>query len=203
MEVIEFGPHVVKTSLSDDDFEKIRVLCEKAERPLNHILAGQIEYEKTFHNDVGQEFFEILEPHFQEYLKLWGVKRYDSNLNFDIRLDNIWLNKMVAGEYNPLHNHSGDVSFVLYVNVPEEIKQEENPTTSMPMGAIEMIYGKDTHGYPMNHFLDPTYSYVHTPQDNELLIFPAFLFHHVQTFRSNVERISLAGNFDFKITGES
>ena len=37
---------------------------------------------------------------------------------------------MKAGEWNPVHNHTGDISCVTYLKVPKEI-QEENKTSEL------------------------------------------------------------------------
>jgi len=200
MEVINFGPHVVKTSLKDSEFGIIKSLINEATNPINDTLAGQIKYENQFSPAAATAIYEIMLHKFVDYLDIWAEKVYDQKLRYSLKLDNLWLNKMVAGEYNPLHNHSADISFVYYIDVPEEIHEEENNTTAMDMGAIEFIYGKGS-GYEPNHFLDPITNYIQVPQANELFIFPSFLYHHVQQFKSDVERISIAGNLLMKIEG--
>ena len=56
-------------------------------------------------------------------------------------------------------------------------------------GAIQFLYGtQDRHG-------DYICSHTRFPKTNELYIFPANLHHTVMPFRSDVERISVSGNF--------
>jgi hypothetical protein len=199
MEVINFGPHLVKTSLDQKDFETIKQLSNETTFSMHNQLAGQIEFQKTFNYDIDNKILEILQPKFTEFLNSWQEKRHKPKLEYMFSLENVWLNRMKAGEYNPDHNHFGDISFVYYLDVPEEIHNEENKSSSMPNGAISFSYGKDVGGYPMGHFLDPVFDFVHVPKENELLMFPSYLYHSVQQFKSDVERVSLAGNAVFSI----
>ena len=40
----------------------------------------------------------------------------------------LWINYQQMNEYNPPHNHRGDLSFVIYLQVPEEIANEYRET---------------------------------------------------------------------------
>jgi len=89
-----------------------------------------------------------------------------------------------------LHTHTQCThSFVLYLQIPPEIKAERQSTlaeTKDP-GTISFHHGEKR----------KYYSDCHTffPEVGELFIFPASLKHMVAPFRSNVERVSVAGNF--------
>ena len=41
-----------------------------------------------------------------------------------MNLDKLWINFMKKGEFNPVHDHSGNISFVIYTSVPKEILME-------------------------------------------------------------------------------
>lgn len=194
MEIISFGPHLVKTNIDEKDFETIKELAKETSSSMHNQLAGKIEFQRKFDETVGNKIFNFFKPKFAEFLNSWQHKNRRPDLNYNFYLENLWINRMKKGEYNPEHNHSGDISFVYYLDVPEQIHQEQNSGMSVPHGAIYFTYGKDVGGYPMNHFLDPIFDYVHIPKQNELLIFPSYLYHTVQQFDSDVERVSIAGN---------
>ena len=107
---------------------------------------------------------------------------------------------MKQGEFNPPHNHSGDFSFVLYLQVPEELKKEDDAFKGQGSGpgTISFMYGEDQANIRTGYGI--------VPATNELWIFPATLKHTVPPFRSDVERISVSGNWfitdDMKKTKE-
>ena len=96
---------------------------------------------------------------------------------------------MKKGEYNPPHNHTGDFSFVLYLQVPEELKKEDQAFEGRGSGpgTISFIYGEEQKGISTGHGILPTI--------NDLWIFHSSLKHTVPPFRSDVERISVSGNW--------
>ena len=55
------------------------------------------------------------------------------------QLMSLWMNYMRAGEYNPFHNHAGSLSFVIYIDVPNEIYKEENPANGHAPGTITFM----------------------------------------------------------------
>ena len=106
----------------------------------------------------------------------------------------IWVNFMKQGEWNPVHNHTGDISCVTYLKVPKEI-EEENRTSELSSksntptaGKIEFLYGEDI-GFTRSGF-------IRQPREKDLYIFPAKLRHLVYPFKSKTERISVSVNFE-------
>ena len=111
----------------------------------------------------------------------------------------LWINYQQPGEYNPPHNHGGDLSFVTYLQVPEEIVKEH----------IETKHEHNNPGPGVICFdLGPEMPFsIHRigfmPKVGDIIIFPAWLQHYVMGFKSDVERISVSGKlkfttFDFK-----
>ncbi len=106
-----------------------------------------------------------------------------------------WINFQRSGEFNPLHNHAGDLSVVVYVDIPECIALENKNSiveTNMPSyGKIDFLYIKEG--------TEIVTKYSHQPKTGEIFIFPSLLLHTVYPFRSNVERISISFNiFDIE-----
>ena len=105
----------------------------------------------------------------------------------------MWVNYQRQHEFNPPHDHSDDLSFVIYLKIPEEIKKEyeEYKGKSSGPGGISFIYGEGNRQAI-------TYQ-AHFPEEKDLFIFPAWLKHYVAPFKSNVERISVSGNLASKV----
>jgi hypothetical protein len=98
---------------------------------------------------------------------------------------------MKNGEFNPEHIHDSDLSFVIYLQVPELLKQEREQYIgrSGGPGSIEFLYGED-----LNFFLT---SHTFFPENKDIFIFPGKLRHTVSPFKWNCERISVSGNLNF------
>ncbi len=106
-----------------------------------------------------------------------------------MKLDEVWINFMQPGDFNPPHNHfGGDVSFVLYLQIPDGLKEEygRNKKNNSGPGTIEFSYGQPDEWVITSHVI--------LPAQGDLLIFPAQLIHFVQPYKTPGERISLAGN---------
>ena len=129
---------------------------------------------------------------FKKYLDTYVVGynkwRQGSHILQKQKLKALWINYMKADEFNPPHDHYGDLSFVIYPNIPKELIEEnkEYKGRSCGPGAVTWMYGQGDHQYIK---VVPR-----MPETGDLFIFPASLQHWVFPFKSNVERISISGN---------
>ena len=108
------------------------------------------------------------------------------------QLLSLWINYMKPGDFNPPHDHSADLSFVIFPKIPPELIEENKKFkgTLQGPGGISFMWGDS-----VNHM---AISLVHQmPEENDIFIFPAGLRHWVFPFKSNVERISVSGNILF------
>jgi len=193
-----WGPHTIQSTI---DQEFIDLLKEKGDesRAKNldnrKTLAGQMDYEYYY-----KDFKEWFCPLFDPYISAYQVGAMEGGMNLfkkpviGYEMISLWINYQQAYEYNPPHNHGGDVSFVIYLQVPEEIVKENKETrhehNNPGPGMICFDLGPEM---PLSvtrvGFL---------PKVGEIVIFPAWLQHHVNAFKSDVERISVSGNLNFK-----
>lgn len=192
--ILPFGPILAKTEVTQDELKKLREYSTHTKDNVNHNLAACCEEQLSFEDSYNEKIFEIIHPKINEYLKSVGHIKYNENLGFDFKYQALWLVNQKAGEFNPMHDHASDVSFVVYLDIPEEIYGEGRTTTGIPAGAIEFVYGKDVQGYRKEHFLNPINNHIHIPVSGEMFIFPSTLFHHVNSFKSDVTRVCIAGN---------
>ena len=133
--------------------------------------------------------------HFKHYLEAYTIGynqwRGNAGMKPDASLLSLWINYMKAGDFNPPHDHSGDLSFIIFPEVPAEITKECNDFegTMRGPGGVSWIYGD---GGRM------CISAVHVlPKTNDIFIFPASVKHYVFPFKSAVTRISVSGNIRF------
>ena len=97
---------------------------------------------------------------------------------------------MTKFESNPLHTHGGDLSFVIYTQIPKELEKEmkNSPANTNP-GEIFFTYMLNPQKYDTNQ-----HNFI--PKEGDFFIFPATLHHRVNHFQSKGERISISGNLE-------
>ena len=179
-----WGPFLYKTSLKQEEIEKIKNLCSKELKDYTDNLAGLIKHE---HQLDEKKLFSIISPYIQSYSKAYldyGIKP----LGNKIELKAAWVNYMTKFESNPLHTHSNDLSFVIYTQIAEELKKEVKDTISNTKpGSINFVNTLGDKKYNINQ-------HTFTPEVGDLFIFPASLHHSVNHFQSEGERVSVSGN---------
>ena len=101
-----------------------------------------------------------------------------------VQLIDVWVNFQKAKEHNPIHSHSGTFSFIWYLDIPEQIRQEHlNQTSSThSRGMIEFIAERSNDTLRFN------------PISGDVFLFRADHSHQVYPFYTDCERISIAGN---------
>jgi hypothetical protein len=184
-----WGPLLFKVKMVPQDLKKCAKLCSKKASSANETLAGVIKHE---HYVSHKKYVDILSPYlssFQHAYDQW----YGKPLTKGFILTSAWVNFMVAGEFNPPHIHNKcDFSSVLFINIPDKLKEEHKKYTGTGSGpgSITFRYG-EYHPYSPN-------SQSFFPEEGDLFIFPANLTHFVAPFLSKGERISMSANFKLK-----
>ena len=207
-----FGPYIVRSTISDelhkillDTAYKIRKDKKlKKDNDYRKSLAGNLTEEYSYANAFTAKEEKIVEEELvwlaSEFTKL-SNKIIHQNLSREpkdiIMQKPVWVNFMKEGEWNPIHNHTGDISCVTYLQVPDEIKEENNSSDTSSKsntpsaGKLEFNYG-DQIGYCNT-------GCIMSPREKDIYIFPAKLHHSVYPFKSKVERISVSVNFADKV----
>ena len=194
-QILTWGPCVLKLKITDEFFELLKKESEasvKEELSYTHRLAGIIQKEYKLRD------LKILQPFMKDIVNIYD-QVWDKWRNSDKPSKNkylikaMWVNYQRQHEFNPPHDHSDDLSFVIYLKIPEEIKKEYNnyKGKSSGPGGISFIYGEGNRQAI-------TYQ-AHFPEERDLFIFPAWLKHYVAPFKSDVERISVSGNLASKV----
>lgn len=182
-----WGPFLYKTKIEDEELKKIKLLCKKDKtKDYRKHLAGLIRNEYEIDKE---KLFPILAPYIESYLKA-AYEHYGLKHGRSISLKDSWVNYMTKFESNPLHTHGSDLSFVLFTEIPKNLKKEieQSINNNTDPGSINFIYKLSKSKFEIN-------SQQFTPKENDLFIFPAILHHYVNHFQSEGERISISGNF--------
>lgn len=181
-----WGPFLYKTKIDKIILKEIKKLCNK-KIDTRRTLAGHLKEEYKVDKI---KFFNILHVYFNHYV-MEAKKFYGNvNMNFNLEIISSWVNYMKQNEYNPVHIHNGDLSCVLYLQIPEKLKKEKNEhvANSAPPGSICFLYGEC-------RSLNINYQYFF-PEEGDFFIFPANLNHMVIPYKSKCERISLSANLN-------
>lgn len=166
----------------------------------NDTLAGNIEKEYELY-DCKQYTQELVLPY---------VNQYDQKFNFFSRMvmltnhrpiviDRLWVNFQKKYEFNPFHDHTGFLSFVLWLQIPYTIEDENKYSpgrnSNKPCGGQFEFHYNTIVGEMASHHVPTERS-----EENTLLLFPAKLPHSVYPFYTSDDyRITVSGNFRFMV----
>ena len=167
-------------------------------------LAGNLSSSLLL-NDTDNYFFDnacipIIRK-YREIFKKASAFHSQSIFKNDIQyvLGTLWVNFQKQHEFNPLHNHSGIFSFVVFMKIPTDWREQyEIPfvkeSTTPRASAFEFVY-TDVMGN-INVF---TYS-LDSSSAGLMLFFPAEMNHQVYPFYNcEEERITISGNIVYDI----
>ena len=218
-----FGPVIMESHISD---ELHNVLLSRADQLRNGThpnkeinketndyrdrLAGNLSEEYSYDKALKQEELDFAEDELTTLAAAFTgsahqagkiKKRLVRHKSEIIMQKPLWVNYMKAGEWNPSHNHTGDISCVTYLKVPKEIndeneKGEHTKVSNTPSaGRIEFQFGNVGMKYSSG-------GYIRTPEEKKIFFFPAALSHMVYPFKSDTERVSMSVNFSDRINAQ-
>ena len=161
----------------------------------NDYLAGEIQH----------EYVVPPQPQLKQYIKDLS-QRFENESQYMIsnynpiptlKFDNLWVNFQKKYEYNPIHNHKGVYSFVIWYKIPFTFENEAKH--HYRSDETECSHGKFSFVVPntfnklcniMNYPLE-----IDNSKEGYIAIFPSTLNHIVYPFYSSDEyRITVAGN---------
>jgi uncharacterized protein (TIGR02466 family) len=187
---MNWGPFVMKTKMPDYVIKKLKIEGTKAKVSYNKSLAGHLDHQFLYPQKIQEWFYNEINPIIGAYrnghCKYHGIEE----LNVDFTANDLWVNYMQPGDFNPVHTHGGDYSFVLFLEVPKQLKKEQEKFegTSAKPGALIFEYTQQAKPRWA------TTGKMLLPETGDMVIFPALLQHWVCPFKSKVTRISVSGN---------
>lgn len=196
--------------LNDQSIKRIDSYIQKSEEKpvnINGALAGNISTSNILEDTEDWFLKNVLYDCVERYIDAFPPNRemkvaIDITKTFDVSkfiLNSFWVNYQKQYEFNPIHDHTGLFSFVIWKKMPVEwMDQLEVPNCkysgSPCAGNFAFLYN-DIFGSPQ------TYQYgISKDLENTMLFFPSSLKHLVNPFYNSEEtRISISGNLSFKI----
>ena len=187
---IEKAPQNVLNELKIQ-IDKLQFNFSKGEKA-NNDLKGEIEHEyRIFPLYQTKQYIKDLSQLFENESQ-YMVSNY--NPLPTLKCDDIWVNFQKKHEYNPMHNHSGIYSFVIWYQVPYTFENElkyHHSSQNCSHGEFQFIlppFNKNTTVYSEPIPIDKS-------KEGYVVIFPSQLPHLVYPFYSSDEyRITVAGN---------
>ena len=188
----------LEAKLDDKEMDYLWRCIKGKKESMKHRLAGQISGSYRLVDRGDWFWMNVLKPLSSVYGEKFSNlgKNIPTNTKHPYKLDNWWVNYQKQHEFNPLHNHKGIYSFVIWMKIPKDIgfKKQKNIKISShsnsPLpGVFELLY-IDILGNTQ------TQQYELEPEDEgRMLFFPSQLSHAVYPFfNCDEERISVSGN---------
>ena len=185
---------IYDTKLPKNMIDVLWGYVDKATERLNHRLAGNID-ESLVLEDEDDTFLLFLTPVIERYLNTLRVKMSDyDKISNKLKLESLWVNFQKKHEFNPNHNHFGLMSFVIWMKIPTDWREQH-----------DLPFAKNSN-HPVTSDFQFTYSDIlgniqdySIPMDSEkegvILLFPSRLRPQVYPFYNcDEQRISISGN---------
>ena len=189
IQTLNWGPCVVRMKITDAFKKLLLDEGEKNKIDFTDKLAGILDKETAYGEESKKKILpsisEMLGVYDQAYCR-FRMRTYDKPPQYV--LTSMWINYQKPNDFNPPHDHDGKLSFVAYLQIPEELKKENAAYRgkSCGPGGIQFLFGdgiRDCITY-QSFF----------PEENDLFIFPAGLKHWVAPYKSDCTSISVSGN---------
>tara|TARA_X000001036_G_scaffold376831_1_gene366365 strand:+ start:506 stop:1213 length:708 start_codon:yes stop_codon:yes gene_type:complete len=172
----------------------------------NKNLAGNIE-ESLYLKDNNNYFWDnhlknVCHQYLKENLYCTSFRNnFTNTFSEEMIMREFWVNFSKQTEFNPVHNHGGVMSFVIWMQIPTRSKEQHDlpiskNTTNPSSSDFQFLY-TDILGAisPMTFEMDPE-------TNGTLVLFPSTLSHQVYPFfNSDDYRVSISGNIYFDPNG--
>jgi len=189
-----FGPNLLRLKINEDIRLKLLdsiTSCLNDHKPM-HFTAGNDRLNNAVKNsivdgkigEVSKEWQEkhpgnIIKNTIQSILDRYGELYY--NMPCISSIADIWYVMMKAGDFHMLHSHVGsdELSGSIYLEVPDNLSDPQGNICWSAGGSSGQLYNS---------------SYEYSPEQGDVLLWPAWLMHTVYPFRSKQERIMISFN---------
>ena len=194
----------ISHKFTDKELEPIRLEIDKIKsdfvkfekQKTNKHLSGNIRKQYVLEessNHLEQITYPLL-LEYERYFKFFGF--YDMmTQHCPITLGKNWVNFQKKTEFNPSHVHDGIMSFVIYINVPFNIKDELDNSPGYESNNNTAAHFQFSYTNTLGHIqheiipVDKTY-------ENTIFMFPSKIVHTVYPFYTSDDyRISVSGNY--------
>ena len=194
----------IESILDEEQVDFLWERIEKSEDDVKDKLAGNISSSREITDD-GDGYFlnQVLLPHVEMYRNMnSGMDPLPVPVNEEIELyiHDLWVNHQYQTEFNPYHFHGGMYSFVIWMKIPTDwreqnqlpfldgMREEDKKPSIFEFQYLDMLGNIKHYGYRLD-----------ISMEGHMLFFPARLMHTVYPFYNcDEDRISVAGNLWYR-----
>ena len=189
---IPFGPYVMRTK-SDED-TRIRLLKDgkKELKSYHKRLAGHLDTQLRYNEETTSWFYQEFQYIFKAYREGWSNWTGHPNWPCELSAHDLWVNFMKPGDFNPVHTHGGDYSFVIFLDVPKKLIEEQDAFEGTSAKPGSLMFEFTQQAKPKWAMTGQAFK----PRTGDMIIFPALLQHWVLPFKSKCTRVSVSGNLE-------
>lgn len=191
--------NIYDTFLPNDIFNNLKDNIHLNLNKLNITLAGNIENEFDISFLIDQKLNQFIinkinnSLMFKEYIK--DIQILNKNLPF--KIGQLWVNFQKKHEFNPIHNHTGIFSFIIFIKIPYNLDDElkkgpgRNSNTNASSQLCFILNSCEGKLMPILIPVDKSY-------EQGMYIFPSSYNHLVYPFYTSDDfRITISGNIMF------
>ena len=210
LKIRSVNPGWLETRLTKKHMDLLWSCIEKRSQEPYTNLAGNLN--GSYALEKNDAFYKsTIDPLVRHWVKLYGNSIFSDQIkllpwvsgNVETYLNDWWVNYQHEGDYNPLHDHGGIFSFVIWMKIPTDWRDQKKlprstHSTSSTVSNFQFVY--------TNHLGKITsHTYYMSPEmEGRMLFFPANLKHTVYPFYDcKEERISISGNISVRSASPS
>ena len=182
--------------LSDKEMDYVWRCIDKKKGDAKHRLAGNISGSRTLVDRLDWFYKNVIQNLTSLYAEAFG------NLGTSVPVSQThpyymntwWVNYQKKNEFNPVHNHTGVYSFVIWMKIPTDYEEQKKNSIALTSNSFTIsnfeLYYSNIFGEPTSHI------YRMKPAvEGTMLFFPSKMRHSVYPFYNcDDERISVSGN---------
>ena len=149
------------------------------------------EVERFIINKANLDFFDF----YHKSLNVLSSKK-------PMALNQMWVNFQKKYEFNPIHFHSGLFSFIVFLQIPYDLEEEDKvfPFVHHTGKATSRLSFLVTHGHSYLTGVRDIRINVDKSFEGKMLLFPASLQHLVYPFYTSEDyRITVSGNLNYMV----
>ena len=193
---------VIEGKLPDDDIKNLWKLIDEAKKKpedMRNTLAGNINSSirldaqspliETFINETLNSF---VNKHMEAY---GATNRPIMKEGQTLAVNSLWVNFQRQTEFNPMHDHAGVYSFVIWMQIPTSFEEQRKLPITINSNASTQI---SNFSFTYVDILGKMKSFAYNMEkeaEGYMVLFPSSLHHLVNPFYDNDgERISISGN---------
>ena len=189
---------IIESNLSEEQIDYLKECIDNKGSSCKNHLVGNIHNSYELYDKNNWFFDNVLGSNIDYYQKSFtNLGSMIPTTGFhNYILSSWWVNYQKKHDFNPPHDHNGVYSFVIWINVPTDYREQHNISIARGInsgGAVASDFA-----FQYSNILGQPMSYVYHMDksvEGKMVFFPSSLRHCVYPFfECDETRVSIAGN---------